>query len=204
MSGTQKMESARIWLIRHGATEWSLRGKHTGSRTDLPLLPEGQAEAKKLGEHLRGFAFAAVFASPLRRARETCDLSGLGGRAEVLPDLVEWDYGDYEGRTNVEIRQVAPSWSLFRDGCPGGETPAAVAARIDRALADVTGRFTGGQGDLAVFSHGHALRVFALRYLGWPLEVGAQLLLDTTAVSWLKDERGRRSIELWNDRSHLR
>ena len=204
MSGTQRIESPRLWLIRHGATEWSLRGTHTGRRTDLPLLPEGQAEAKKLAEYLRGYAFAAVFTSPLRRARETADLCGLGQRAEVLPDLVEWDYGDYEGKTHVEIRQTNPTWAIFRDGCPGGESPAAAAARLDRVLAEVTSRFTGGDGDIAIFSHGHTLRVLALRYLGWPLEAGAQLLLDTTAVCRIKEERGRRSMELWNDRSHLR
>lgn len=202
-SATLRMEAPRIWLMRHGATEWSLRGKHTG-RTDLPLLPEGRHEAKKLGEHLQGYAFAAVFTSPLERARDTCALTGLGARAEVLPDLMEWDYGAYEGLTSVEIRQSNPSWAIFRDGCPGGESVANVAARLDRALATVLTHHTGDAGDVAVFSHGHALRVFALRYLGWPFELGPQLLLDTTAVCRLKEDRNKRMVELWNDRSHLR
>jgi probable phosphoglycerate mutase len=200
---TIKIEEPRLWLIRHGATEWSLRGKHTGL-TDLPLLPEGRNEAEKLGKRLRGYAFAAVFTSPLQRARETCALSGLGAKAEVLPDLVEWNYGAYEGLTSVEIRKTNPSWQLFRDGCPQGESVAAAAARLDRAIGTILGHFTGESGDVAIFSHGHALRVLALRYLGWPLEAGAQLLLDTTAVCRVKDDRGRRSLEIWNDRSHLR
>lgn len=203
VESTLRVEPPRIWLIRHGATEWSLRGKHTG-RSDVPLLPEGRAEAKRLGAHLQNYSFAHVLVSPLLRARQTCELAGFGPRAEVLPDLAEWDYGDYEGKTSHQIHQHAPSWSLFRDGCPGGESTAQVSARLDRAIGDVLTRWHQSAADVAIFSHGHALRVFALRYLGWPLEAGAQLLLDTTAICRLKDERGRRSIELWNDRSHLR
>ncbi len=202
-SKTVEMGEPRIWLVRHGATEWSLRGKHTG-RTDLPLLPEGKNEARKLGEHLRGYSFAAVFTSPLRRARETCELTGLGARAIVLPELAEWDYGAYEGLTKPEIRSLNPRWALFREGCPGGESAEAAAARLDRAIALILSHFTGNAGDVAVFSHGHALRVFALRYLGWPMDHGAQLLLDTTAVCRLAGERGKRRLDLWNDRSHLR
>lgn len=187
--------------MRHGATEWSLRGRHTG-RTDLPLLAEGEGEARKLGMSLRGYAFGAVLCSPLIRARETCDLAGLGARAQLLPDLMEWDYGAYEGLTSTQIRKTNPTWALFRDGCPGGESISDACARLDRVL-DVIAKLPP-LGDVAVFSHGHALRVLALRYLGWPVGVGAQLLLDTTAVCRLVEGRGKRSIELWNDRSHLR
>lgn len=188
-----------IWVIRHGETEWSLTGQHTG-RTDLPLLPEGRTEAARLAPLLAKHAFSAVWVSPRIRARETAELAGVGERAEIVPDLQEWDYGSYEGRTSAEIHAIDPQWSLWRDGGPGGESAQAMIARIDRVIA----RLVATPGDVALFSHGHASRVIALRWLDWPLDQGAQLYFDTTSIARLSTDRGRRVLSAWNERSHLR
>src|ERR1051326_8369891 len=155
-----------LWLIRHGETEWSLSGAHTG-RTDVPLTEAGREQAKRLGEFLARRNFALVLTSPLGRAKETCELAGFGGRAEVDANLREWDYGDYEGRTTREIREKDPGWSLWSDGAPRGEDGTAVARRADAVIA----RAGAADGDVALFAHGHLLRVLAARWLG--LEAGA-------------------------------
>ena len=179
----------RIVLVRHGQTEWSRSGKHT-SRTDLPLTDEGREAAERLD--LRERDFALVLTSPLRRARETCELAGLQG--EVDADLCEFDYGDYEGLTTKEIRETRPWWSLWRDGAPGGETAAQVGARVDRVIA----RCLWADGDAALFAHGHVLRVLGARWLGLPPERGASLGLDTAAVCELGFERETRVVWKWN------
>ena len=150
-----------ICLARHGETAWSLSGQHTG-RTDLPLTERGERNARALGERLRGLTFAKVYTSPLQRAARTCELAGFGSAAEIASDLVEWDYGQYEGRRTTEIRAERPNWQQFRDGCPGGESPDQVGARADR----VVGRVRAVKGDVLVFSSGHFLRVLAARWLG--------------------------------------
>ena len=187
-----------IWVIRHGETEWSRTGQHT-SRTDLPLLPEGRAEAAKLAPVLARHTFSAVWVSPRARAQETAALAGVGARAEIVTDLQEWDYGTYEGRTSAEIHQINPSWSLWRDGGPGGESAQEMTTRIDRVIA----RIEATPGDVVLFSHGHASRVIALRWLRWPLDQGAQLYFDTTSIARLSTDRGRRVLSAWNERSHL-
>jgi len=190
--------SPRIVLVRHGETEWSRDGRHTG-RADIPLTDRGREEARTLRAALAGFRFARVLVSPLQRARETCALAGLGEHAEPCPDLMEWDYGDDEGLTYAEIRERRPEWVLWRDGCPGGETPDDVAARADAVLAGV--RETDG--DVALFSHGHLLRVLGSRWIDQPAAFGAHLMLDTAAVSVLSAERGITALERWNDAGHL-
>jgi probable phosphoglycerate mutase len=180
-----------IVVVRHGATEWSESGKHT-SRTDLPLLPAGRERARRLGELLEPDAFAAVLCSPLRRARETCELAGFGDRAQIVDDLREWDYGDYEGLTTPEIRERDPDWSLWRDGCPGGEAPAQVAARADRVLARV------GEGATIAFAHGHILRVLAARWIELGASGGSRLVLAPAAICVLGHERETRVIQRWN------
>ncbi|MFO1207994.1 MAG: histidine phosphatase family protein [Amaricoccus sp.] len=188
-----------IWLARHGETAWSLSGQHTG-RTDIALTARGEASARKLGERLRGMAFARIFTSPLQRAARTCALAGFGAEAEADADLVEWDYGDYEGRTSVEIRADRPDWSLWRDGCPGGESPEQVGRRADRVVDRL--RATGG--DALVFSSGHFLRVLAARWLGMEPSAGAFFLLDTASLSALGHDRSLAQpvIRLWNDVGH--
>lgn len=188
-----------IWVIRHGETAWSLTGQHTG-RTDLPLLPGGRAEAARLAPVLARHAFSAVWVSPRIRARETAELAGVGERAEIVPDLQEWDYGSYEGQTSAEIHALDPDWSLWQDGGPGGESVAAVTARVDRVIA----RLVATPGDVVLFSHGHTSRVIALRWLDWPLDQGAQLYFDTTSIARLSTDRGRRVLSAWNECSHLR
>jgi broad specificity phosphatase PhoE len=184
------------YLARHGETAWSLSGQHTG-RTDLPLTERGERNARRLGERLKGLTFAKVFTSPLQRASRTCALAGFGAEAEVDPDLVEWDYGQYEGRRTAEIRAERPQWDLFRDGCPGGETPQQIGARADRVVS----RVRAVQGDVLLFSSGHILRVVAARWLG--LEPGAAryFLLSTASLSALSYEHdlSRPAIRLWND-----
>jgi broad specificity phosphatase PhoE len=181
----------RILLVRHGQTEWSASGRHT-STTDLALTETGREAARRLGERLAGREFALVLSSPRRRARETCELAGL--RPELDEDLAEWDYGDYEGRTTPEIRAERPGWSLWDDGAPGGETAAQVGARagrvIDRALA--------ADGDVALFAHGHILRVLGARWLELPPERGASFALDTASLSELGFEREHRVVWQWN------
>ncbi len=182
-----------LWLIRHGETEWSLSGAHTGM-TDIPLTKAGEEKALGLRDRLAGLHFALVLTSPLQRARRTCELAGLGDRAELEPNLVEWNYGEYEGRTTLDIRKERPGWYLFRDGVPGGETAAQVGARaqavIDRAVA--------ANGDVALFGHGHILRVLAACWLGLAPEEGKRLVLGTAGIAALGFEHGTRVIDRWN------
>jgi broad specificity phosphatase PhoE len=171
-------------MVRHGETAWSLSGRHTG-RTDIPLTERGAAQAAALAERLAGRAFALVLTSPRARARQTCELAGFGDVAEVLDDLAEWDYGDYEGLTTAEIRAERPGWTLWDDGAPDGETAALVAARVDRVLA----RVRAAEGDVLVFSHGHLLRVLAARWLGLEAAAGRYFVLDPASFSVLGWER---------------
>ena len=188
------------YLARHGDTAWSLSGQHTGL-TDLPLTPMGERNARRLGERLRGLAFAKVFTSPLHRAAHTCELAGFGAVAETEPDLVEWDYGDYEGRTSAEIRAAQPDWWLFRDGCPGGESPSQVVARADCVIA----RVRAIEGDVLLFSSGHLLRVLAARWLGLDATGAALLVLGTASLSALGYEHNRDepALRLWNETRHV-
>jgi probable phosphoglycerate mutase len=187
-----------VVLVRHGETEWSRSGRHTG-RTDVPLTDLGRHQAELLGRRLRGRSFALVLTSPLGRARETCRLAGLGEGGLLRDELREWDYGEYEGITTPEIRSRRPDWFLWRDGCPGGETAAEVGARADRVVAEL--RAAGG--DCAVFGHGHMLRVLAARWLGLPPGEGRLLGLSTAALSVLGYERETPVLWLWNEASHL-
>ena len=185
-------------LVRHGATEWSVSGQHTGT-TDVPLTEDGRANGRALRERLAGYDFALVLTSPLSRARETCELAGFGDRAQLEPDLRELDYGEYEGLTTPEIRETRPGWSVWRDGSPGGETLDQVGERVDR----VVDRALETGGDVALFAHGHVLRVLAARYLELPAAYGGHLALGTAAVCELGYERERRAVWLWNDTAHL-
>jgi broad specificity phosphatase PhoE len=187
-----------VVLVRHGETEWTKTGQHTGW-TDVPLTQAGRADAERLKGRLATIGFTRVFVSPLSRARETCALAGLGERAEERPDLKEWNYGQYDGRTSKQILDERPGWSLWRDGCPGGETAGAVGARADRMLAEVR----SVDGNVALFAHGHLLRVLAARWIGLPPEDGALLALSTASVSVLGMERASDVIWSWNDVSHL-
>ena len=189
-----------IYLARHGETAWSLSGQHTGL-TDLPLTERGEANARQLGKRLAGLTFAKVFTSPLQRAARTCELAGFGAVAEKDRDLVEWDYGKYEGLRTAEIRAEAPDWQLFRDGCPGGETPAQVGARADRVLA----RARAAKGDVLIFSSGHFLRMFAARFLELEPAGGRLFTLSTASVSILGFENtlSQPVVRLWNDTSHV-
>ena len=184
----------QIVLVRHGETEWSLSGQHT-SRTDLPLIDAGRQRALALGPLLAGWDFSLVVTSPLRRARETCDLAGFGDRAEVWEDLHEWDYGEYEGLTTPQIREERPDWSLWRDGCPGGEQPSEIGARVDGVLA----RMRSAGGDVLAFAHGHIFRVLAARWIELPPAGGARLALKAGAICGLGYERETEVISLWND-----
>lgn len=186
-----------IYLVRHGETAWSLSRQHTG-RTDLPLTERGEADARRLGARLRGSSFVGVWTSPLQRAARTCELAGLGARAERDADLVEWDYGKYEGWTTAEIRAEQPGWDVFRDGCPGGESPAQVAARADRVVA----RLRALDGDAALFSSAHFLRALTARWLGLELGGGRHFLLGTASLSALGYEHDRSEpvVGLWNER----
>lgn len=194
------MSEHRIYLARHGETEWSRSGQHTGL-TDLPLTPRGEQEARDLGKRLAGRAFAKVFTSPLQRAARTCEIAGFGAVAETDPDLVEWNYGKYEGLRSAEIHAEAPEWRLFRDGCPGGETPAQIGARADRVL----NRARGVNGDVLIFSSGHFLRVFAARFLGLEVAGGRFFTLSTASVSVLGYENNSSQpvVQLWNDISRV-
>jgi broad specificity phosphatase PhoE len=182
-----------LWLIRHGETEWSLSGAHTGL-TDIPLTPAGEEKARIIREKLAGVKFALVLTSPLLRARRTAELAGFGDQAQVDPNLVEWDYGDYEGRTSADIRKERPGWFLFRDGVPNGETLEHVAARarkvIERALA--------ANGDVAIFAHGHILRILAACWLELSPEYGKSFVLGTAGIGRLGFEHGARAIDRWN------
>jgi probable phosphoglycerate mutase len=189
----------RVALVRHGETEWSASGRHT-SVTDVELTEAGVAAAKALRERLAGRRFALVLTSPRTRARVTCELTGYGAQARVDDDLVEWDYGDYEGLTTPQIRESVPGWTVWTHDSPGGETAAQVGARADRVIE----RATEADGDVALFAHGHFLRVLGARWIGLQPEGGALLGLDTAALCELGFERENRVIWLWNDTSHLR
>jgi broad specificity phosphatase PhoE len=178
----------RLVLVRHGETAWSRAGRHTG-RTDVPLLDEGRRQAELIGNRLRSFSFVEVRTSPLRRARETCAAAGFADRAAIDDDLMEWDYGEYEGHRTVEIREERPGWNLFTDGCPGGETFADVAARAD--------------GVVGLFAHGHLLRTLTARWLAMGPELAGSLVLSPAAISILGGDRGAPVLLLWNDLSHL-
>jgi len=190
----------QIYLARHGETEWTITGQHTGL-SDIPLTERGERNARNLGTRLRGMTFARVFTSPLQRARCTCELAGFGEAAQVDPDLVEWNYGDYEGLRSVEIRKQRPDWQLFRDGCPGGESVAAVGARADRVIA----RLRGIEGNVLLFSSGHISRVTGARWLGLEPAGGRLLLLSTAALSILGYEHNTSEpvLRLWNDCRHV-
>ncbi len=188
----------QVWLVRHGETEWSKLGKHTG-RTDIPLLGEGREMAARLEAVLARQAFARVLSSPLSRARMTCELAGLGARAELRPELLEWDYGVYEGKTSAEIREDRPDWSLWRDGGPGGEAPGDIARRVDALLTELR----GADGDVILFAHGHVLRVLVARWLGLGPEAGRFFMLGTATISKLTCDRGAPVVLLWNSDAHL-
>ena len=189
-----------VYLARHGETAWSLSGQHTGL-TDIPLTPRGELNASNLGLRLLEFDFPHVFTSPLQRARRTCELSGFGRQAVVDPDLVEWNYGDYEGRTTADIRRERPDWILFRDGCPGGESPADVSARADRVVA----RLRALQANVLLFSSGHFLRVLGARWCGLDVASGKRLYLGTATLSGVGYEHSldQPVIRLWNDSRHV-
>jgi broad specificity phosphatase PhoE len=182
-----------VYIVRHGATEWSVSGQHT-SRTDLPLLESGQEQAREVGRKLAGRRFDLVLCSPLLRARETCRLAGFGDVAEICDDLREWDYGEYEGLTTPQIRERDPDWNLWRDGYPGGESPEQIGARVDRVLQ----RFDHVEGDALAFAHGHALRVLTARWLEMPVAAGARFKLEAGSLGVLGHERETRVIEAWS------
>jgi probable phosphoglycerate mutase len=188
----------RIFLVRHGATEWSVTRRHTG-RTDLPLTDEGREEVKRLGVRLARERFALVLVSPLARALETARLTGFGEVAQVEPDLAEWDYGDYDGRTAEEIRRERPGWTPWHGGYPGGETLEDLAARADR----VVNRVRDVDGDVALFAHGHILRVITARWLEQPPLEAARYYLATASLSVLGWERETSVIDRWNEACHL-
>jgi broad specificity phosphatase PhoE len=189
-----------VYLARHGETTWSLSGQHTG-RTDLPLTDRGERNARSLGMRLKGITFARVLTSPLQRAATTCKLAGYGTVAEVDHDLVEWDYGDYEGRRTPDIHVERPDWQLFRDGCPGGESPEQVGARADRVVS----RLRAVEGNVLLFSSGHFLRVLAARWLGKEPGAGRYFLLSTASLSTLGYEHNLSQpvLRLWNDMRHV-
>jgi broad specificity phosphatase PhoE len=189
------MSSQKVLLIRHGETEWSLSGQHTGT-TDIPLTQNGRAVAKLLQPVFAEQTFALVLSSPLWRARETCDLAGLGDRVEIESDLAEWNYGEYEGLTPQQIHAVRPGWMLFTDGCPGGESPGQVEARIDRVISRI--RALAENGNVAVFSHGHVIRAFAARWLGLRASEGRFFLLDPATVNVMSYYRGVPAVKRWN------
>jgi len=187
------MHKQRVLLIRHGETEWSLNGRHTGT-TDIPLTENGRMVARRLKPLLRTQTFARVWTSPLQRALETCELAGLSSQAEIDRDLIEWNYGDYEGLTPKQIQAMRPGWLIFTDGCPNGETPGEVSARVDRVIAKIRSL----EGDVALFSHGHLLRTFAARWLGFSAEHGSHFLLDTATVNVMSYYRDIPAIKRWN------
>jgi len=187
------------YLARHGETAWTISRQHTGA-TDLPLTAQGEGEALRLGERLQGLTFAAVLTSPLQRAIRTCELAGFGHMAKVEPDLIEWNYGAYEGRTSADIHRERPDWQLFRDGCPGGESPDQIGARGDRVIR----RVRSIEGNTLLFSSGHILRVFAARWLGLDPGAGRYFLLGTASLSVLgyEHDRSEPAIRLWNEMPH--
>ena len=183
----------RVYLLRHGETEWSLNRRHTGL-TDIPLTANGRAVAQRLAPILAEQSYELVLVSPLQRARQTCELAGFGERATVDEDLLEWNYGDYEGLTPQQIRVTAPEWLIFRDGCPGGESPSQVGIRVERLI----NRVRAVNGNVALFAHGHILRVLAAQWLGLTVPEGSHFLLDTATLSVLSYYHGIGAIERWN------
>src|ERR1017187_1779148 len=189
----------QVYLVRHGATSWSSEGRHTG-RTEIPLTVQGERNARGLAARLGAVAYTNVFTSPRLRARRTCELAGLGGAAEIDPYLAEWDYGGYEGMNSADVLKSRPDWNLFRDGCPGGESPAQVSGRADRLIA----RLRRLEGNVALFSHGHFGRVLGARWIGLPVGDAALFLLDPASLSILGYEHGNPSapaFALWNGRA---
>ena len=182
-----------LFAIRHGETAWSLSGQHTGM-TDIPLTDNGRRLAKQMRPALAKKVFALVLVSPLQRARNTCDLAGLAQAAVIDPDLIEWNYGEYEGLTPEQIRETTPGWLIFRDGCPGGEAPDQIGARVDRVIS----RARAVEGDVALFAHGHVLRVLAARWLGLTAGGGQHFLLDTGTLCVLSDYHGIPAVRIWN------
>jgi probable phosphoglycerate mutase len=182
-----------VFAIRHGETAWSLTGQHTGT-TDIPLTNNGRRVAKRMRPILATYAFELVLCSPMQRARETCELAGFGGKAVIDSDLLEWNYGQYEGLTPKQIHQVAPDWLIFRDGCPGGEAPEQVGARVDRVIA----RSRAIDGDTMVFAHGHVLRVLAARWIGLPPSGGQHFLLNTGTLCVLGFYYEIPAVRIWN------
>ena len=190
-----------VYVARHGNTAWTLSGQHTGL-TDLPLTPDGERNARRLGERLKGLTFAKVLTSPLQRASRTCELAGFGANAEIDRDLVEWDYGKYEGLTSAQILEERPDWDLFRDGCPGGESPEQVGERADRVVQ----RLRNIGGNVLLFSSGHFSRMLAARWLGLAPSIGGRyFVLNPAALSALGYERNvsRPVVKLWNDDHHV-
>ncbi|MEK9140490.1 MAG: histidine phosphatase family protein [Nitrospirota bacterium] len=196
-SAHKQGERTTLWIIRHGKTEWSAVGRHTG-RTDIPLTPEGERQSVALGRYLNGRSFALVLCSPLRRARETCRLAGYQDVASVTDDLQEWDYGAYEGRTTSEIRTEAPGWSIWTGRVPDGETLEQVSGRAERVIQ----RAVASGGEVALFAHAHILRVLTARWLGLPPDAGRFFSLSPASVSVLGYEREIRVITLWNQEWH--
>jgi probable phosphoglycerate mutase len=186
----------QLYLVRHGETAWALTGQHTGT-TDLALTAHGEAQARELAARLSGIEFSHVFASPRLRARRTCELANLGATSQVEPDLAEWDYGAYEGRRSIDIRAERPDWSIWRDGCPGGESPADMAARVDRLIE----RLGSLQGNVALFSHGHLGAALGTRWIGLPLIEAQHFALRPASLSMLGHQHHptRRTLELWNE-----
>ena len=187
------------YLARHGETVWTISRQHTGA-TDLPLTAQGEREALRLGKRLEGLAFAAVLTSPLQRAVRTCELAGFGSMAKVEPDLIEWNYGAYEGRTSADIHRERSDWQLFRDGCPGGESPDQIGARADRVIR----RVRSIEGNTLLFSSGHVLRVFVARWLGLDPGAGRYFPLGTASLSVVgyEHDRSEPAIRLWNEMPH--
>ena len=189
----------QIYLIRHGETAWSLSGQHT-SRTEIPLTERGEEEARSLTERLRDIKFNQIISSPMQRSRRTCELAGLAGVATIDPDLSEWNYGDYEGRRSADILKANPAWNLFRDGCPQGESPSQIAARAGRVINQLLAQ----QGNVALFSHAHFLRVFAVRWIGLPVLDAQHFVLGTASLSVLgfeHDDPAKPAILRWNCRT---
>ena len=200
MSGSRSAARDDVYLVRHGETAWTITGQHTG-RTDLALTSRGEEQARSLGPRLNGLRFDHVFSSPLRRALRTCELAGFAGPATLDPDLLEWDYGHYEGRTLAEIHRERPDWELFRDGCPGGESVLQITERADRVVS----RLRTLKGNVLIFSSGHILRILAARWIDGPAALGRRLVLDPACVCLLGYDHGGLDsvIRLWNDRGRL-
>lgn len=188
-------------LMRHGQTEWSASGRHTGN-TDIPLTREGEREAEAMVPHISGHQYDLILTSPLMRASDTAARVGLRDHAQIREDLREWDYGDYEGLTSPQIQEINPGWNLWRDGCPGGESPEAVASRCDQIVEELMAQASGGTGDAIVFAHGHILRSLAARWLEMPITGGERLMLSTAAASSLSFEHDVPTIRFWNRTAH--